>query len=219
MASISKAVWGAAAEVRGTRRVYFVGHSLGCFIAAQLASVYPDEVVGATYIEGGLFHVADLLKSPVKNSFRHPIWMLKLAYALLTATVRPSPKYCDSLNSGSILHYSLWPFLRPELTAVAPSVGDSFRDQGGTGARRLLSLAADVDIYSLYRNVSQATRFIYGSRDPLINGGDSATMSDTGTALESIEVHSAHWPQVELPTIVSRLILTDVERLVNHMQD
>lgn len=198
LASVSASVGQAVQEVVGQRPRTLVGHSLGSFIAAQLATFEPKLTLNIVAISGDLFHVAELLRTPFASIFRDPMRMLAVAGALLTATSRPSAALCAQLNTPTRLHLLLWPFLRPSLTRKQKMVGDSFREQGGSGAFRMLRLAEHVELEALYRACPCPIIFVVGAQDPLSTDSDRRHVREWFGEQALVTIPgSGHWPQVE----------------------
>lgn len=204
--SIVSAVEASTFEIVGSRPIVIVGHSLGVLIATRLSLRTTLQVERLIGISGALFSIGFLLHHPVKTLFSHPIRMIVFRYALFTASTRPSKEFCDRLNSKPGWQRLLWPFMNPRLTAQTKQVGDSFRDQGGKGASRLLRLAKDVDVTRSLQEISVPISFILGSRDPLIPAVDRSRAAELfGSQEVTIVTNAAHWPQVEAPEEVAAL--------------
>ncbi|WP_437773476.1 alpha/beta fold hydrolase [Arthrobacter sp. KNU40] len=198
LVNISEAIANAIDEIAIDRERILVGHSLGAFVAAQVAILAPETTRRIIAISGDLFHVASLLRHPIKSIFVDPLRMIAIGGALITATARPSDAFCMKLNTPSRLHMLLWPFLNPSLTRKEEAVGESFREQGGNGALRLLRLAEHVSLEELYRECPVPVVFVVGEHDPLSTDSDRHHVVETfgPDALIAIPV-AAHWPHVE----------------------
>lgn len=198
LASVSASVGQAIQEAIGQRPRVLVGHSLGSFIAAELATLEPKLTLNIVAISGDLFHVAELLRTPFASVFRDPLRMLAVAGALFTATSRPSAALCARLNTSTCLHILLWPFLSPSLTRKQEMVGDSFKEQGGSGALRMLRLAEHVRLEPLYRACPCPIVFVVGANDPLSTDTDRRHVREWFGEHALVSVPgSGHWPQVE----------------------
>lgn len=202
--------------VVGDREYVIFAHSLGFYFATEMASTPGSRAIAIVGVSGGLFTVADLVASGWRGVLRHPLLWLSLQFALIVATARPSDRLCDSLNRGRLL-WSLWPFLKPRLTTQAPHVGDSFREQGGPGARLLLKLARQADFVKSVRACPVDFEFVFGEKDPLTTRVDQRLARElVGGERVDIAPGAGHWPQVELPERVAALVRDVIRRSTPH---
>lgn len=211
-AAIETQVADVIADVVGDRRYVLVAHSLGFYFATEMAARPGSQAIAIVGVSGGLFTVATLVSQGWRGALRHPLLWLSLQFALIVASARPSDEFCDTLNRGRML-WSLWPFLRPGLTKHAPHVGDSFREQGGRGARLLLKLARKADFVASVRGCPVDFEFVFGQKDPLTTRADHRlARALVGDDRVDIAPGAGHWPQVEAPERVADLVRAVIRR-------
>ena len=198
---------------RHAGEVVLVGHSMGGFIALNLATRLtrlPKQVV---LLDSTLWRAYRFIRTPVKLALRYPRILVGLGTAATGALLPHARSLARCLGRTSIgRQLSLWPFVhRPR--QLAPEVAQSIFEDMRPG-QPLLALRRSTrafDLSSLLANAEIPLTAISGANDGLIAPVDVRYYREHAPLFSAnVTIQECgHWPMVEAPHEL-RAILVDL---------
>ncbi|MDO8392450.1 MAG: alpha/beta hydrolase [Actinomycetota bacterium] len=194
--------------------VHVVGHSLGSFVAFELAALHPELIRSVTIVNGGLGTVGKFLRSPIGTFARHPR-TCSHAVILFALLGLPIPDFLTSHVSGSSFAMKL--VLRGLIEPVALDNPEVRRQvSSGAGQTRILRLlASNRDQWARFTRlapqITQHVIFLAGSEDrlaPLQDTRELAAMLNSASVCVLPGV--AHAAPLEAPEAVVEAIMSRV---------
>lgn len=198
-------------SVTQDRDIYFVGHSLGGGIAANLRLNTHERIIGLTAVSGAFFEISDFMRSP-KLTLRTPWATSVLAGALATASSQLSPDFIRRLDRGGPITNFLWPYLQPGNFQPGSGQAFAFIEQGGSSAVRDLRTFRSVNLFDAYIGSRLPMLFVLGGQDPLTTAADRARLRTMPSSSVLDVPGVAHWAQVERPFTVASAIRAHISK-------
>ena len=188
-------------ESLGHERIVIVGHSMGGFIALDVAQRLRDKIEHIILLDSTLWRAYELLQRPIAQMAKSPVLTLCLTSAVLGGLLPIMPMLLNPVALTSVgRSVALWPFVhRPtELDSdIAYAIlADIRRRQPFVDIRRA---AKCFDLQHLLNYTCADVTTIRGSRDRLIDRTDVEYYREHCSSLqhEYVIPGSGHWPMVE----------------------
>jgi pimeloyl-ACP methyl ester carboxylesterase len=185
----------------GYRTLRLVGHSMGGFLALDMASRHPDDVTSVHLVAGAYFSVVRTVQSPwLSLIVRRKVATAYLSQSALATFGSPGLRAFALLRRSGLLPLTLRGFL-----AYPWRANRTFLDRLALGMRpRSFLLAAQNGLDHrpgvLWRRIRCPLVAVFGVKDKLVPVAD---MVDLRRVCEHAETHlldsCAHFPHVEMP--------------------
>lgn len=190
-----------------------VGHSLGGFLALDLAARHPDETRGVVLVSPSGAAVVDAIRRPVRGGLRLPAFAGMLALMRVLAVFGPAGRaFVRFVGTLGLLPLLTAPLFagRPD-TAVAEAFADEVRPRSFARAARL---AAAYD-RSRWEAIACPVRSVRGAHDVFARDADTADLAARIADFREDRLSGAgHFAHIERPAAVLRALgaVRDVAR-------
>jgi pimeloyl-ACP methyl ester carboxylesterase len=191
------------AESLGYRRWTVIGHSLGGFLALDLAARRPDATLGVGLVSGTGAAVIDAVRRPVRGGLRLP-WFAGMLLAMRAlALLGPAGRVLVRLLHAVRLLGPLGAPLFADRRTVDPSVTAALAEEVRPAAfTRAARAAGGYDLDS-WRTITCPVRSVVGHRDVFVGAGDAAAFAARIADFQEVRVDGAgHFAAVERPAAV-----------------
>lgn len=189
------------ARALGYRRWIVVGHSMGGFIALQLAASEPDATVSVGLVSPTTFSVIDSVRHPFTRFSTLPAFTaLLMVMRLLAVLGRAGRPLLAALRNLSLLRLAVSPlFSRPakvDATVIA-ALGAEVRPEGFTVAS---AQAGAYDAEGAWSRIECPVRSLTGDSDVFVAATDVDRLRGVIRRFESMTVTGAgHFAHIERP--------------------
>jgi pimeloyl-ACP methyl ester carboxylesterase len=200
-------------QIRGFMRTLdltntvLVAHSLGAFVAFDVAAAEPARVRRLIIVDGTLGRVANLLKKPYL-AFRNPSLALHIATYLVESTIPLPVALARVVGHSRLLRTIAFEPYVADPKGVDPRLVSAATPHSGN----LVSLQAmlqghEIDYPALLRAVPQPVDLVVGDQDPLVNEADIQQAIGLVNARRTLRIiNCGHWPMIEHPTLLTSFI-------------
>ncbi|BDV29807.1 alpha/beta fold hydrolase [Microbacterium terricola] len=183
-----------------------VGHSLGGFVALDIAARHPDETLGVTAVSASGAGVLDAIRRPLRGGLATPGFAgMLLVMRMLSALGRAGTGFVRLLGRVGALRVLTAPLFagRPHPSVVA-AFGDEVRLAAFARAARL---AAEYN-ERIWSAITCPVRAVRGRRDVFAGRRDTAAFRAAIADFREIRLADAgHFAQVERPDAVLAAML------------
>jgi len=180
--------------------VILVGHSLGSYVALELATISPN-VSRVILVDGFLFQVDEIVHHITKAiSAPRLSFNLGAQFALAMLPIRPAiTKFV--FRSRMARQLMLRPFVANASSLLPEVLGDALgRGRPSAVLRTMLVIPRTEQLASLVAQLKQPLALIWGEDDKLIGQGDLQLARSLGyVTQETILANCGHWPMLEAP--------------------
>lgn len=189
-----------AARALGYTRWRLVGHSLGGFVALDIAARHPRETVAVGLVSPSGAGVMDAVRRPILGSIRLPgLAGMMLAMHLLRALGRAATPLLRFLRATGLLRLLASPLFRHPWR-VDRSVSDALADEIRPAAFLRAARAARGYDDRRWRRIRCAVRSVAGERDVFSRGSDDAWFARRLSDFASVRLADAgHYAAAERP--------------------
>ncbi|MBA8816735.1 pimeloyl-ACP methyl ester carboxylesterase [Microbacterium halimionae] len=200
----------AVARSLGYRQWRLIGHSLGGFIALDIAARFPQHTVAVGLVSPSGSGIQRALRNPIVGAAALPAFSgMLLAMRMLGGLGAAALPLLNFLRRSGALRVLARPLFRHP-RAIDASVSDALADE--IRPRAFLAAAEQARVYetSLWNRISVPVRSVHGEHDVFVGAGDSAAMRRRIRDFDDVSLPDAgHYAAVEQPTAV-RKALADV---------
>jgi pimeloyl-ACP methyl ester carboxylesterase len=204
------------ARALGYRRWIVLGHSMGGFIALQLAASEPDSTVSVGLVSPTTFSVVDSVRHPLTRFFTLPAFTALLQVMRLVVSLgRAGRPLLAALRYLPLLRLAVSPlFSRPtEMDAsVIAALGSEVRPAGFAVAS---AQAGVYDAENAWSRIECPVRSLTGDSDVFVAASDVDRLRGVIRGFESVTVAGAgHFAHIERPrATLSALTALGVSRI------
>ncbi|MBB2975606.1 pimeloyl-ACP methyl ester carboxylesterase [Microbacterium endophyticum] len=200
----------AVARSLGYRQWRLIGHSLGGFIALDVAARFPQNTVAVGLVSPSGSAIQRVLRNPILGAAALPAFSgMLLAMRMLRGLGSAAVPFLNFLRRSGALRVLARPLFRHP-HAIDPSVSDALADE--IRPQAFLAAAEQARTYetSLWNRISVPVRSVHGEHDVFVGAGDSAAMRRRIRDFDDVGLPGAgHYAAVERPGEV-RAALADV---------
>ncbi len=191
----------------GLREVVVVGHSMGAFVALELAAT-SAEVSRVVLVDGTLFRASGIIQRPIR-ALAHPRLTIAIASQFLGAMVRIREPFARLIAKSQILRrLALWPFVAQPRALSSPLIVAALRNNAGLSVSPVLRVAKGTSLRRLARRVPQPVDMAWGGADRLIDQSDIDVARRILSIGRECELpHCGHWPMIEQPKELATFLL------------
>lgn len=191
------------------RNCVLVAHSLGAFIALDLANRSAPRFTNVILVDGTLTRAAELIQNPMSIA-HEPVLGFYVAAQFLGGMIPLGPFFAKLVSRNRLIRKAaLWPYvanpenLDPRMLAMA------LASNGGRNVLKVLLEAHTLQYIELMRAVPQQVDLVWGAEDHLINGTDidAARGNMRVRRLEKLP-GIGHWPMLERPELLTEILLS-----------
>jgi pimeloyl-ACP methyl ester carboxylesterase len=192
---------------KGLRPPVVVGHSLGAFVALELAALSPHMFRRIILVSGTLLKAAELLRSP-RKALLSPGLALAVANQFVGGIVPLRHVPIDwILKSKLVRLLALWPFVAHPASLDPAVLARALSNTGGMGVLRVLSQAHSFNLIATMENAKQPVDLIWGALDRLISAQDVRLARTLLNVKRSQAIPDCgHWPMIEQPALLAGFI-------------
>lgn len=197
----------ACVDELGVERLSVVGHSLGGIIALGMERLAPTRTASTVLVAAPPMTAMRALRQP-RHAVRHPWITGNLITQITTALVpKPEPVMTRIWSSRLARQATLWPFVHDPGALSPEHLGRAMRGNSSRGVLQSLFLSTDGEASVTTSGASRMT-IVRGESDLLFSAADAAEASARLDA-DLITLRACgHWPHVELPDHLARIITT-----------
>jgi pimeloyl-ACP methyl ester carboxylesterase len=190
-------------RAHGYSRWRLIGHSLGGFVALDIAARHPDETVAVGLVSASGASVLDSIRRPLRGGLRLPGFAgMMLAMHLLHALGRAARPLLRFLRATGVLRVLASPLFRHP-RAVDRSVSDALADELRPGAFLRAARAARGYDDRRWRRIHCPVRSVAGDRDVFSRASDDAWFARRIGDFAAVRLADAgHYSAVERPAEV-----------------
>ncbi|BDZ47437.1 alpha/beta fold hydrolase [Naasia aerilata] len=191
------------AEALGHRRWSVLGHSLGGFVALDIAATRPDATVGVGLVSGTGGAVVDAIRRPLRGGLRLP-WFAGMllamrALALLGPVGHGILRLLHAIRLLGPLSAPLFADRRSLHPSVTAALADEIRPVAFVRAARAAG-RYDLDTW---RAIACPVRSVVGERDVFVGPGDAAAFASRIRDFAAVRIQGAgHFAAIEQPAAV-----------------
>lgn len=178
-----------------------VSHSVGCVVAARLATRMPALFTRLVLVSGTLGRAARLAQDPLR-ALSHPRLGLFVTTQFLAGIFPVPPVLLRALASSGVFRtLTLWPFVAHPTRLSTDRLVETLTGSGSLAVVRILFTAGGIDYIGILSSVRQPVDLISGDEDRIINGDDIAQAHRLlRVAREHTIEGCGHWPWLENPS-------------------
>jgi pimeloyl-ACP methyl ester carboxylesterase len=187
-------------QSKGVVRGILVSHSVGCVVAARLATIAPSMFTRVIFVSGALVRASEIAQHP-GLALSNPRLGIVVAAQFL-AGVLPIPRVAlRAIASSSLLmQFILWPFVAHPAEILSSRLVETLTEGGSPSVMRILFTAKSIDYFGIISAVTQPVDLIWGSEDRLIDSEDIVrTRQMVNVTREHKIDRCGHWPWLENP--------------------
>lgn len=194
------------ATARGYVRWRVIGHSLGGFLALDLAVREPDATTSVVLVSPTGPAVIDAVRRPLRGGIRLP-WFAGMLWAMRTLAVIGSVAVVRALRAIGLLRLLSAP-LFADRSVVDATVIDAFADELRPAAFvRAARAAAQYDVGE-FGAIRCPVRSVRGQRDAFSSASDSSWFARTIPDFRELRIPDAgHFAAIESPGVVLQTIV------------
>ena len=191
----------------GLEEAVLVAHSLGAFVAMNIAARQPSIFRRLILVDGTLTRAAELIQHPLRIPF-NPTLALYVSAQFVGGLLPINRSTANVVGRSRIMReITLWPFVANPGALDSALVSDALADNGGLAAMRVLARAPSIDYESLMRGVSQPVDLVWGARDHLMNENDVKVARVNMNVVRELAIADCgHWPMIEKPTELTNFL-------------
>lgn len=208
IATLSRAVCEVAQE-SGYRRWIVVGHSLGGFLALDIAARTPTETQGVALVSPSGAAVLDAIRRPVRGGVALPGFAgMLLAMRVLADMGALGRSVVRAIHRAGMLRAFSSP-LFADPAHVHHTVIDALADEVRPAAFADAARAAAGYDESIWRNIACPVRAMRGERDVFVGDADARAFAELiGDFAQTTVRSTGHFAHVERPEAVLPLLRT-----------
>jgi pimeloyl-ACP methyl ester carboxylesterase len=189
-----------------------VGHSMGGFVALELAGRKALDPRFVALLGGTLHAAAAVLSSPAAAA-ASPAITLNLVTQFVGGVIPLGTWGAALLGRSTLLRrLLLWPFVAHPERLDESSVAFALRNNGGWAVITAARVGRHVDVDTLLRGVRGPLRLLWGDRDRLVSTNDLRA-AQLVAQLDDVRVLEGcgHWPMLEEADQLARFLLSGFE--------
>lgn len=195
-------------RVLGATPAAIVAHSMGAYVAIEIARRFPESATQLILVDGTLYRVHRMIHAPSRLLIE-PALAAVTAAQFLGGLIPLSTRRAHFLTSSALMRQIVfWPYLaRPG--HVTPLLLDAaLANNAGSSILRSLLIARRTSLEILTHGVTQQVDVVFGEQDRLVAEGDlTAFRSLLNIRSVTALPDCGHWPMVEAPEHLSEVIL------------
>lgn len=200
----------ALTESKRVGNAVLIGHSMGGFIALNLATRLPGTLRHVILLDSTLWRAYRFVRAPLKLALRYPRILISLGTAAVGAFLPHVPALAKFLGRSSIgRQLSLWPFVHHP-RRLAPELAESiFADmRSGQPILALRRATRAFELSQLLAQLEIPITAISGANDGLIASIDVAFYRNNAKAFTQNTTirECGHWPMVEKQTQLAHIL-------------
>jgi pimeloyl-ACP methyl ester carboxylesterase len=190
-------------RAHGYTRWRLIGHSLGGFVALDIAARHPDETIAVGLVSPSGAGVLDAVRRPLRGGLRLPGFAgMLLAMRVLSALGRAARPLLRFLRATGILRLLASPLFRHP-RSVDGSVSDALADELRPDAFLRAARAARSYDDRRWRRIRCPVRSVAGARDVFSRSSDDAWFARRIRDFAAVRLATAgHYAAVERPVEV-----------------
>ncbi len=191
------------ADSKQATNIVLIGHSMGGFIALNLATRLAGSLKRVILLDSTLWRAYRFIRAPIKLALRYPRILVSLGAAAFGALLPYMPPFARFLGRTSFgRQVSLWPFvyrprhLRPDL---AVSIFEDMRT--GQPILTLRRATRSFELATLLARIAAPITVVSGANDGLISPVDVVYYQEHAKDLSQVITiqECGHWPMIEAP--------------------
>lgn len=191
------------------RSCVLVAHSLGAFIALDLANRAAERFDRIILVDGTLTRAAEIIQHPTLITKR-PVLAFYVAAQFIGGMFplgRPLAKFVS--HSRLIRNATLWPYVANPSLLDPDMLASALANNGGRNVLKVLLEAHTIRYVTLMRAVPQPVDLIWGTKDHLISEIDiNEARSNMQVKRQEKIAGVGHWPMLERPELLTQLLLS-----------
>ncbi len=196
----------------GLREVVVVGHSMGAFVALELAAT-SAQVSRVVLVDGTLFRASGIIERPIR-ALAHPRLTIAIVSQFIGAMVRIREPFARLIaKSGIFRRLALWPFVTHPRSLSSKLIVAALRNNAGLAVSPVLRVAKSTSLRTLARRVRQPVDIAWGAADRLIDQSDIKVARRILSIDRQCELpRCGHWPMIEQPTELAAFLIDGATR-------
>ncbi|WP_374010447.1 alpha/beta fold hydrolase [Leifsonia sp. LS-T14] len=194
------------ARALGYRRWRLVGHSLGGFVALELAAAEPEATESVTLISATTFGArADSAGRLRLFAAYMPLMLLDAGMRVLAGLGAAGPRLIRALDRAGLLGLLVSPLFARRVPGVEHELGRDVRPRAFV---RAVASARQYAAAERWGRIRCPVLAIHGDRDVFVPRGDDARLASVVPDLRTVVLpRTGHFAHVEHPSLVARLCL------------
>ena len=186
-----------------------VAHSLGTFIALQMAAQQPLRFKRLILVDGTLMRATQLIQDP-KRILTNPglaVYVSAQFIGGLFPIRRPTANLIS--HTRVIRDITLWPYVANPDSVNPDVLAAALSDNGGWNVLRVLGESHSIKLEAMMSAVTQPVDLAWGAKDHLINYVDIQQARGHMRVHRALEISDCgHWPMVEKPSNLTEFLLS-----------
>lgn len=193
------------------RSCVLVSHSIGCVIAARLATLEPDRFTRLVMVSGALVRASEMAQHPSQMVSKPRLGGLVATQFLAGMFPIPGWLLRTMARSPNFRSMALWPFVAHPRALAPAALIETLTGTGSFAVARILLTAKSIRYREILGGVPQPIDLVVGNKDRLINGDDLSMLQEIVRLRSTHTIEDCgHWPWVETPGQLTQ-ILVDLE--------
>jgi pimeloyl-ACP methyl ester carboxylesterase len=190
------------------RNCILVAHSLGAFIALDLANRAAARFNRLILVDGTLTRATEIIQHPALIVTR-PVLSFYVATQFVGGMCPLGGSLSRVISRNRLIRdLVLWPYVANPRLLNSGALAAALANNGGLNVLKVLFEAHAVRYDTLMRSTPQPVDLIWGAKDHLINEIDiEAARSNMQVVRQEKIAGVGHWPMLEQPEILTQFLL------------
>jgi pimeloyl-ACP methyl ester carboxylesterase len=196
-------------ESQGIKEAILIGHSLGTYVALEMAHLRPESTSRVILVDGTLLSADNILRNPW-SSLERPALTAAVAAQFLGGVVPVRRGFASLIAQNRYIRQAtLWPFVAHPGTVDPKILEDALSHNGGSAVLRVLTLVRhELPLEDLMRRVDVPVDLVWGDQDRLISVSDVERARGVMHVERAVALKNCgHWPMIEQPKSLSEFLL------------
>ena len=186
-----------------------IAHSLGTFIALNIAAQAPKRFKRLILVDGTLTRAAELIQDP-KQAVKDPSLAVFVSAQFLGGMLPLRRRRASIISRTRIIRdLTMWPFVANPDSLNSDLLTAALADNSGRNVLKVLTEARSVRYEALMSAISQPVDLVWGAKDRLITRQDIQQARRHMNVKRELEIPDCgHWPMIEKPSTLIEFLLS-----------